>query len=107
MSSRNTLAFTFGSGAFPSDAACEHRHGYRHADQRDRCQRPHSDAEPVPVHEFPDGIHLGRWPGDHRLVVEIAANVVAERVRRFVPAAAVVLDRLQGDPVQVAAQLSS
>ena len=74
-------------------------------DERHDRRRQHRHAEPVAADEPRGDVAEGRRPRGHRLVLEVALEVEGERVGGLVAPVAVPLDRLDHDPVEVAAQL--
>ena len=64
-----------------------------------------SEPELVPSHEAREQIAGARRTGHDRLILQMPAEVGGEAVGGFVAAAAVFLERLHHDPVEVAADL--
>ena len=76
-------------------------HGRHQTGERDGAG---ADDQLVPAHEPAGAVERARRARHHRLVREMAPDVVGELRRRAVAALAVLLDRLEHDPVEVAAQ---
>ena len=75
----------------------------RPAQQQQPQRRGRGQARPVPPGELPQPVAGRRRAGQHRLVGQVALHVRGEAVGRLVPAAAVLLQGLHHDPVQLAA----
>jgi len=72
-------------------------------DQQQREAGDGGQNDLVPAGELLEDVTEARLPGGHRLVVEIALEVLREFVGRLVAAVAVLFHRLEHDPIQIAA----
>lgn len=73
-------------------------------EQQERCRA--GDPYAMPTDEPSDPVRCARCSGPNGLALEIALDVEGQRVRRLVPSRAVLLERLYGDPVEIALELA-
>ncbi len=88
-------------GAHHADGGADHRG--QQSGERDGARAHH---QPVPADEAASAVDRARRARHHRLARQVAPDVVGELRRRAVAALAVLLDRLEHDPVEIAAQAS-
>ena len=95
-----------GAIAFLRDSPRLDRHHDRERRQEHDQQRRGGDAKPVAPDKLAHPITDGRWTGQDRLIVQMPPDIERQRVRSLVAAGPVLLERLQRDPVEVAAELA-